>query len=233
MRLVYTMRLPVLIIVLITLAGCGNFVVTTQSTVCPETLTSSGSLVTLHAFGDSITAGTGATNGNGYIYQLTSSLSLNLDQHALGGTPFTHECQYGAMSKFSSPKNDVTTLLIGFNDVSFYGVSELQSGVFQQELTQALIQVTNQGGKVFLGTTLYAPVNSPFPNHSNENVNAFVTTEKQIITTLREKGYPVHLVDTNAVYDPTTMVSNDNLHPNDLGHKVIAQAFYNAITGVK
>jgi hypothetical protein len=46
-----------------------------------------------------------------------------------------------------------------------------------------------------------------------------------LISELRSDGLNVVYVPASTYYDPTTMVSTDGVHPNDLGHAAIAQAF--------
>jgi lysophospholipase L1-like esterase len=49
------------------------------------------------------------------------------------------------------------------------------------------------------------------------------------VAAVKADGRRVTLVDVNGIFDPTTMVSADNIHPNDAGHAALANAFIAAL----
>jgi lysophospholipase L1-like esterase len=88
-------------------------------------------------------------------------------------------------------------------------------------------------------TTTYTPTvyvaNIPYGNNygywggSSANVDSYNAAIASNVSELAGMGLNVKLVDDNSVVDPTTDLSSDGLHPNDAGHRAIANAFENVI----
>jgi lysophospholipase L1-like esterase len=128
---------------------------------------------------------------------------------------------------YSIHPQDINTVLPGYNDVTNFGGDMDHLNKFIQELTVGLTHLGQMGNKTFVGTTLYASTqmqNEQIHFHTNANVDLYVNAIKQVINLLQNQGLPIYLVDTNAVYDPNTM-STGNIHPNNAGHQVLANAF--------
>lgn len=86
----------------------------------------------------------------------------------------------------------------------------------------------------FLGNTLkmnatgYASA-SPWNNGSDVAVGQFNAIISGVASTLSGDGLKVHYVDANSLYNLSTDVGADNIHPNDSGNQHIADAFINTI----
>ena len=87
---------------------------------------------------------------------------------------------------------------------------------------------------VFVGNVLYmTPAGytlggSSWDNGSDEAVDSINVLILETVNTLSDAGLDVVHVDTNSAYKLATDVAADNIHPNDLGHKHIADAFISA-----
>ncbi len=198
-----------------------------------------GADFTVHSFGDSITAGAGTspitigqntTNSNfcdGYQALFTEGVQGNDDNEAVSGSTLTSNNEIGRiMALNEESENDINTLLPGFNDVSQFGSDPDHLAQFQADLTEGLTHLASMGKITIVGTTLYVSdeMLPTVPLHTNSNVDLYVAVIKQVTNLLQSQGLPIVLVDTNAVYDPNTMSSN-NIHPNNDGHRVLANAF--------
>lgn len=205
-----------------------------------------GSNVYVHSYGDSITAGAGTasiqigqntTSSNfcdGYQALFTAAIKANADNEAISGSTFTSVNEYNRMMALNQEgPDDINTLLPGFNDVSQYGSDQPHLDLFQTDLTVALTHTASMGKMTLVGTTLYMTAQMQiqfWPLHTNANVDLYVTVIKQVVNQLQSQGLPIYLVDTNAIYDPNTMSSN-NYHPDNYGHQILAQAFLSVYQG--
>lgn len=206
-----------------------------------------GATAYIHSFGDSITVGGGADHFcNGYQALLTQDLGMNGDNMAVSGSPLVGTPEYGAMMKMmlnigtefvgsfeSTPSVDISSLLTGHNDIILFGTDAAHFAEFQYEFQESLIHLSSLSKMVLVGTTLYGSdfvLHHQSGNYYRSTVDMYVNAEKAIISSLQAKGYPLVLVDTNAIFDPDTMTTND-IHPNDYGHQALAQAFFSAYQG--
>jgi hypothetical protein len=60
---------------------------------------------------------------------------------------------------------------------------------------------------------------------------AYSAATDQVVKKLISDGLNVVAVDAMHAYDPSTMLSGDNSHPNDYGHAILAQTFLNRMQG--
>jgi lysophospholipase L1-like esterase len=197
----------------------------------------------VHSFGDSITVGAGADHFcNGYQALFTTTIGANGDDEGISGSMFVTstynimswfvqvpESQVVATNNYKTHDYDINTVLPAYNDVTNFGADPTHLAQFQADLLAALSYTGTLGKMTLVGTTLYASdVMQPgIPLHTNANVDQYVAVIKSVVAQVAATGLPVYLVDTNAIYDPNTMSSN-NIHPDNYGHAVIAQAFIEA-----
>lgn len=202
-----------------------------------------GATFMVHSFGDSITGGAGTsgyTIGNqtsdsdlclGYQALFTTDIGANDDNQAVSGSTFISINEFTKIMALSGQHQDINTVLPGFNDVTQFGPDADHLSIFEYDLTQALIHLSQNGKMTLVGTTLYATTAMQavaIPLHTNANVDLYVNTIKQVVNQLQSQGLSnIYLVDTNAIYNPNTM-SNNNYHPDNYGHQVLANAFYQA-----
>lgn len=62
-------------------------------------------------------------------------------------------------------------------------------------------------------------------------VSSYNSDIADIASTLAGDGLKVHLVHASEYYNVSTDFCSDNLHPNELGHQHIAEAFIEQIGG--
>lgn len=191
----------------------------------------------LHSFGDSITWGVGASNPCvGYQAWLTTYLFYTNDNQGVSGSLMTNY-HYSQMMAVQENPTDVNTVLSGFNDITNFGSDPDHLALFTQELTASLARLSTISALVVVGSQLKIPswsltfYNNQLALHTDTNVQLYSDAIKQVIATFNNPK--IIFVDLNAVYDPYTMVAQDGQHPNDLGHGVIARAFYSAIIGAQ
>jgi len=91
------------------------------------------------------------------------------------------------------------------------------------------------GPRVYVGNccrltyTGYAD-GSPLYNHSNEGVTSYYNEMiAQLVRDFAGDGMNIALVDASKYFDPYTGTAADNIHPNPLGHQMIANAFLEII----
>jgi len=72
-----------------------------------------------------------------------------------------------------------------------------------------------------------------YPSSTNANTNAANAVIASDISTFTALGYPVYHALTNTYYNATTDAYTDNLHPSDIGHRHLYQAFYSAISSLQ
>lgn len=189
--------------------------------------------VTVHSYGDSITAGAGASVFcAGYQADFTNDLGANGDDEGISGS--TLNAEMPRILSLQAAPQDIITLLPGFNDVTQFGSDQMHLESFRENLITSLNYLSTQGKMVLVGTTLYASVGmqaTQVPLHTNQNVDLYVAVIKDVVTTMISQGKTtLHLVDTNSVYTPDTMTDN-NIHPDDHGHAVLANLFLESYEG--
>lgn len=187
----------------------------------------------LHSFGDSITWGVGATTPcGGYQALLTNYLFYANDNQGISGSMMT-DYHYNQMMAVQEKPTDINTLFSGTNDVTRFGNDPQHLALFTQELTTALIRLSNISALVVVAPPIKVPswamtfYDNNLALHTDANVELYSNAIKQVIKTLDLSN--VIFLDINKVYNPYTMVSNDGEHPSDVGHGIIARAFYQVI----
>jgi lysophospholipase L1-like esterase len=215
----------------------------------------------VHAFGDSITEGAGATDlAHAYAYLMAARMGLMLVNHGLSGGMMEHTLPR-ALGIAVPPKYDLIVLLVGYNDVRFYGANVPQmTTVFGPQLQQALeylashrttpeartarerlllrrglLQSVPDSARILVGNCLrmnatgYTLQGPNYAHGSDAIVDAYNVEIAKRVLMVQRPGCRVTLVDVHALYDPDTMASADNIHPNDAGHAVLANAFIGAL----
>jgi lysophospholipase L1-like esterase len=104
----------------------------------------------------------------------------------------------------------------------------------RRTLVSALDRFQSQRRRVYLGTCLrmsaagYA-ADGPMWNHGSDDA---VKSINQMMREVAATYASVSVVNLDA-YDPSTMTSDDLVHPNDAGHAFLANAFLRAIAVAK
>jgi hypothetical protein len=105
-----------------------------------------------------------------------------------------------------------------------------------------VVEVAGNGGRDYAGPDFYLgkvlhmtavgyALFAPFNNGSDNAVDAYNSAIDDICRQVTEDGLGVVCVDTSR-YNPTLDVSADNIHPADIGHQHITDAFLTAMSGL-
>jgi lysophospholipase L1-like esterase len=223
------MKFMTLLILALSMIGCGKSDNGVNTQNCNYVSVKLYGTAGLSFWGDSITQGqTGGASSFETAFNVLMANDLGMTDENMGysGSQLTDVCEYNAIMNWQySGKGAINIWLVGFNDATFSGTDPGHLQTFQQDMTQAIIHLTQNGGRVFVGTTLNVPDNFVLGFHSKATVQTYVALETQVVTSLQAQGLAVYLVDTTDAYDANTMVSSDNTHPADAGHVAISQAF--------
>src|SRR6266568_1792397 len=189
------------------------------------------------AFGDSITAGEGSSDNNGYVLKLQSRLI-----GYLGRAELIEEGKYGSASKDGADritgarglrhKPAYTLILYGTNDWNDQSCQSLPpAACFTIESLQTMIEKVKAAESLPVLATL-PPVNPSV----NDGRNQWNDQMNDLIKGLaKSKG--ALLADLNAAFKAKgnlpALFSDDpqGVHPNDAGYDVIADAFFKTIAG--
>jgi lysophospholipase L1-like esterase len=86
-----------------------------------------------------------------------------------------------------------------------------------------------EGPIALIGNTLRSTP-AGYNSGSDAGVSAYNSDLTLLIEQMRRDGLAVVLVDACQTFDPDTGMSGDNVHPNDLGHAQIAEAFIHSVS---
>jgi lysophospholipase L1-like esterase len=152
-------------------------------------------------------------NVNGDVYDNGSGPNLNN-----GGDWLTTN---------STGTPDYVLLMIGTNDVGFGGGAAhalTNLGLIMDKITSldpnAHIIVSNA-----LSRTDSSTANTNINTQYNPNIPGLVSTHAS-------EGEKVSFVDINSLFNTSTMLQSDGVHPNALGYSVVGDAFANAIAAI-
>ncbi len=198
-------------------------------------------VIPLMPLGDSITEGTGSSDDTGYrapLYLALTDFGSRFDfvgslQYGAGIPDLDHEGHAGwlaneifaELGSFLNQSQPQAVLLhLGTNDVSVGDdagtvVSEISAVV------DAILQF-DPATKVYLSTLIPR-------RDGKQNVNAAVNAQLPgVVSTRRNAGYDVFLVDNSAAFLANPNWANewfvDHVHPNDAGYAVMAAAWREA-----
>jgi lysophospholipase L1-like esterase len=212
------------------------------------------------AFGDSITYGAFATDeAHTYVGLVAASLAVGAHNLGISGAGIT-DIVDGEIMTISPPNRyDVAVMLVGYNDMRYYGSNPAQTAFFRSYLEHGLVYLTSatrepyaqtarerlllragklarvaDGTRVMVGnclkmTTAGYAQHPPYNNGSDAVVAEYNAAIAASVTTLRNQGRNVTLVDVSSVYDPYNAGSPDGEHPGNIGHAVIANAYIAAM----
>jgi lysophospholipase L1-like esterase len=186
------------------------------------------------AFGDSITVGEGSSDGTGY----RNRLDLRLIAH-LGTSDVVNEGRAGTQTDEGADRviralrrrNPAYTLIMyGTND---WNTIQCQKGApcdTIDEMTSIIQQVEDFGSLPVLSTII--PAN---PARQPQERNDWVRAQNGYLQDLA-RSERIPLADPARLFfasSDLTSLFADAVHPNDAGYELIAQAFFEAITGAR
>ena len=178
----------------------------------------------LLCFGDSITAGAGAsTPAAAYANLIGAALGRHVDNRAIGASRIAEQL-HDAIRPAVVDRNDVVLFLTGYNDVR----AGTPLADYQQQLDAALTTLRATAALVAVGTCLrmtpaaYMAYGPQWNHGSDAAVTAY---NASIATTAAAHGCRLATMED---YNPWN-TTDDLVHPNDMGHRQIAQAMLAAL----
>ncbi|MFJ8696062.1 GDSL-type esterase/lipase family protein, partial [Streptomyces roseolilacinus] len=188
--------------------------------------------------GDSITYGTGSSNGAGYraplyVHLNRQDVSVQYVGSQRSGpalSPIAHEGHPGwlindiagiADSALTTYRPNVVLLHIGTNDMS----NNVDPGGAPARLGSLIDRILRAAPGVTLLVSTIVPASFP---GTAERIAAYNAAIPGVVESRRAAGKRVRLVDMDAV---TTADLADGLHPDDRGYQKMAGAFYDALVG--
>ncbi len=185
------------------------------------------------ALGASDVVGIGASPpSQGYVFEIEDGLDAEPMCDGADVTPLgIPGAKAGDIENVSSPaakelNPDLVTLWTGANDL----VSGDSVEGFEEELNQILIDMDETQAQVFVAnlpqlTQLPTFLESPDPDVTTARVDAYNAAIAR-----QAAAHGAVLVDLfSGLGTDQTLVSGDGFHPNDAGHKAIAQLFLREI----
>lgn len=177
----------------------------------------------LVCFGDSITAGQGASRpARAYVAVVGAALGRRVDNRAIGASRLAE--QLDALHATPVLPGDIVLLVTGYNDMR----AGTPLADYRRQLDAALGQLVAASAQVVVGGCLpmtpagYAAY-GPTWNHGSDAAAATYTAI--IADVAAAHGCRFAPMDS---YDPRN-VTSDLVHPNDAGHTQIAQAMLRAL----
>ena len=188
-------------------------------------------------FGDSITDGDGSSNGDGYRGRLETRLVQQLNRANVsangnqGTTSAEGAARIGAWLRDFRPA--YMLVLYGTNDWNQSACNSDISTCFTGPSIRSMVQQIKANGSLPVVSTII-PANTGFDARSPPDRNIRVQQmNDQIRSICQSEGVPVaesYNAFMTAAAGNLRSLFVDHIHPNDTGHDLIAQSFFEAIT---
>jgi lysophospholipase L1-like esterase len=184
------------------------------------------------AFGDSITDGEGSSDGQGYAVKLLNLLGPHFGRADVQKWGRSSDTSLESAGATGTPLRAVdpayTLILFGTNDWHDSRCKDLTPECFTIDALRSIVQdVKNYQSLPVLGTL--PPVN---PDLAPASRNEWVETMNEQIKVLAQREGAL-LADLHAAFSAQPSLPAlfaDDVHPNDAGFDVIAQAWFDAIS---
>lgn len=191
--------------------------------------------VRIACVGNSITEGAAASDrtNKGYVGVLREKMGENYDVRNFGVSGATacrntykpyDQCDLFTQAKEFQP--NIVTIALGTNDSQ---PRVWNSGEFAEDFGKDLIFLCNEFEELASKPKIYLCLPIPImPNDNWEHQPEVLANEiiPKIRKVAEEKGYELIDLYTPMLEREDCYPENDKLHPNDLGHKVIAEEIY-------
>jgi len=186
------------------------------------------------AFGDSITLGDGSSDGGGYREELRADLrsywgKADVANGGVWGTPSKKgETRVGASLATQRPA--YLLILYGTNDWNDRECRDEFPCYTITSLRSMVLQARDAGAFPVVGTI--PPVNPSYADRDAETRNDWVKRMNELVRAMaRQERAPIAEVHGDFLKQPSlSALFADEKHPNDDGYRVIARAFFDAIT---
>jgi lysophospholipase L1-like esterase len=204
---------------------------------------------TFVGFGDSITVGTSGvvTSYNSWMKRVASSMRTVATNKGISGTVLQNSNDASGFPRTGNGrdryiadltganKKDAALILYGFNDLRYTGGGDMSIANFlsdYQEIITGLLSSGYEASDIFMGSPpwgsdlLYENGSVGFTGSNRTIHEQYVAGVKLLCQTNGTLYAPVYeyMRDNGG----SKLISSDNIHPNDDGHEVIANAFFDA-----
>lgn len=210
----------------------------------------SGRAQSLAVFGDSITAGSGASSPDrSWASLLATKLGAKLDNRGISATVLQSSPDAGGRPRANNgfsryrehllgdTRADLIAILYGFNDARYTAApASLNHDGFRRDyivLVQGLLDAGYDSAAICLGSPPHIPdagfdvdAENGFAGQSRVEFQRYVRTVELIA---RDAGTSYAAVNEWMDARGDALVSADHVHPNDAGHAAIAEAFADAV----
>jgi acyl-CoA thioesterase I len=186
------------------------------------------------AYGDSINFGTGASGGGGYPDWLESDLRSHWGRASLenGGVPGTrtNQGETRLWSTLSSVRPAYLLILYGTNDWNDPACRS-EFPCYTPESLRSMVYMARDAGALPVVGTI-PPVNPAFTDRNPDERNDWVRRMNDLVRAMaRQERVPIAEVHAELLEQSTLPpLFADFVHPNDAGYRVVARAFFDAIT---
>lgn len=188
-------------------------------------------------FGDSITDGDGSSDADGYRGRLEQRLAAHLNRanvftNGVGGTTSIDGSERIGRT-LSGFRPAYTLILYGTNDWNQGACNSTIATCFTAREIQAMIRSAKAASSLAVVSTII-PANTGFDSRAPPDRNIRVAQQNDAIRAVcAAEGVPV--ADSfdafmRAAGSDLRSLFVDHVHPNDRGHDLIAQSFFEAIT---
>jgi lysophospholipase L1-like esterase len=186
------------------------------------------------AFGDSITSGDGSSDGSGYRDELRDELraywgKADVANDGIPGTK-SNKGESRAGASLATRRPAYLLILYGTNDWNDAECRDAFPCYTIASLRSMVLQARDAGAFPVVGTI--PPVNPAYVDRNAEARNDWVRRMNDLVRAMaRQERAPIAEVHGDLLKQPSlSALFEDDKHPNDAGYRVIARAFFDAIT---
>lgn len=182
----------------------------------------------LGAYGHSWVYGTGAgQHRDGFVGLATRELGLQLNNQAESGSLSTQTA--GLVIAQSPAPAEVFVLMTGFNDARLHGPEPAGHHQYEDSL-EILLPALHKAAPEAVVLTIEQPHIEVYDGHApyNRATDVIVDQYNAILRTVAGRFPFARLVVVEG-WNAATMLADDNVHPNDSGHAVLARSLVRAV----
>ncbi|ONI78534.1 hypothetical protein BWI15_01305 [Kribbella sp. ALI-6-A] len=182
----------------------------------------------LGAYGHSWVYGTGARlHSEGFVELAARKLGLRPNNHAESGSLSTGTARL-VMAQTPEPA-DVFVLMTGFNDARLYGPASAGRRQYEDSL-EIVLRVLHKSDPHAVLLAIEQPYIEDYSGHPPyDRASDAIVDQYNSILRNSVSRFPSARTVVAHRWDAATMLAQDNVHPNDSGHAVLAQSLVAAV----
>jgi lysophospholipase L1-like esterase len=177
----------------------------------------------LTAYGHSWVGGAGATREDrGFVEVAARGLGMRPDNRGVGGSLSTDTSD--GLTREPAPASECYVVMTGLNDARLYGLGHGAIEAYAAALESIFVALASATS----GASTIAVEQPPLLDYSgyephNRGSNDVLDAYNRQLREVASRFPAVHLATVTG-WDATTMLDEDNVHPNDRGHAAVAAA---------